>query len=95
MRNYETLFIIDPNLDEEAIKNLIEKFKGLIETNGGEITNLDEWGKRRLAYKVENLTEGYYVLINFKGEPAVAQDLERVFKITDGIVRYLIIRNEE
>jgi small subunit ribosomal protein S6 len=95
MRNYETLFIIDPNLDEEAIKNLIEKFKGLIETNGGEITNLDEWGKRRRAYKVENLTEGYYVLINFKGEPAVAQDLERVFKITDGIVRYLIIRNEE
>ncbi|NPV42579.1 MAG: 30S ribosomal protein S6 [Firmicutes bacterium] len=95
MRNYETLFIIDPNLDEEAIKNLIEKFKGLIETNGGEITNLDEWGKRRLAYKVENLTEGYYVLINFKGEPAVAQDLERVFKITEGIVRYLIIRNEE
>ncbi|QSQ08677.1 30S ribosomal protein S6 [Koleobacter methoxysyntrophicus] len=95
MRNYETLFIIDPNLDEEAIKNLIEKFKGLIETNGGEITNLDEWGKRRLAYKVENLTEGYYVLINFKGEPAVAQDLERVFKITDGIVKYLIIRNEE
>lgn len=95
MRNYETLFIIDPNLDVEGIKNLVEKFKGLIETNGGEITNLDEWGKRRLAYKVENLTEGYYVLINFKGEPAVAQDLERVFKITDGIVRYLIIRNEE
>jgi small subunit ribosomal protein S6 len=94
MRNYETLFIIDPNLDVEGIKNLVEKFKGLIETNGGEITNLDEWGKRRLAYKVENLTEGYYVLINFEGEPAVAQDLERVFKITDGIVRYLIIRNE-
>lgn len=94
MRDYETLFIIDPEFDSDATKELIEKFKGVIEGNGGQVTGIDEWGKRRLAYPVQHRKEGYYVLINFKAEPKAAQDLERVFKITTGLLRYLIVNKE-
>lgn len=92
MRNYETLYILNPQLEEEQLKELVEKFKNLIETHNGKITNLEEWGRRKLAYTVKNLNEGYYVLMNFEAEPAAASDLERVFKITDGLVRYLIVK---
>lgn len=95
MRSYETLFILNPDLEEETISQLVDKFKNIIEENGGSITELDEWGRRKLAYKVKKFTEGYYVLIKFNGEPRTAQDLERVFKITDGVLKYLIVKDEE
>jgi len=94
MRDYETLYIINPTLEEDKIKNVVEKFKTLIQKNGGEVTDINEWGKRRLAYTVKNMNEGYYVLMQFKAEPAVVQDLERVFKITDEVIRYLITKQE-
>ncbi|HHU70061.1 MAG TPA: 30S ribosomal protein S6 [Thermoanaerobacterales bacterium] len=94
MRDYETLYIINPTLEEDEIKNVVEKFKTLIQKNGGEVTDINEWGKRRLAYTVKNMNEGYYVLMQFKAEPAVVQDLERVFKITDEVIRYLITKQE-
>ena len=94
MRDYETLYIINPTLEEDEIKNVVEKFKTLIQKNGGEVTDINEWGKRRLAYTVKNMNEGYYVLMRFKAEPAVVQDLERVFKITDEVIRYLITKQE-
>jgi small subunit ribosomal protein S6 len=92
MRKYEALYILNPQLEEEQLKELVEKFKGVVETNSGTITNLEEWGHRKLAYEVNNLREGYYVLMNFEAEPVAAGDLERVFKITDGLVKYLIIK---
>lgn len=94
MRDYETLYIINPTLEEDEIKNVVEKFKTLIQKNGGEVTDINEWGKRRLAYTVKNMNEGYYVLMQIKAEPAVVQDLERVFKITDEVIRYLITKQE-
>ncbi|MBZ4646729.1 MAG: small subunit ribosomal protein [Petroclostridium sp.] len=94
VNKYETIFIINPNLGEEEITGLVEKFKSLI-ASAGEVENVDEWGKRRLAYTINDLNEGYYVLINFSAEPSFVQELERVYKITDGIVRAIVIKKDE
>lgn len=93
LRSYETLYIIDARLEEEAIKGIVEKFDSLI-SSSAELVSTDEWGKRRLAYEINKLTEGYYVLIDFKAEPTFPLELERVFKITDGILKYLIVNKE-
>ena len=85
---YEVLYIIDPAQGEEGIAALVEKFKAMVEAEGT-LTNIDEWGKRRLAYLVNDLAEGYYVLMNFESKPEFPAELERVLKITDGILRYL------
>lgn len=94
INNYETIFIINSNLEEEKIAELVDKFKLLIESEG-QIESLDEWGKRRLAYPINDLNEGYYVLINFSSEPWFPQELERVYKITDGILRAIIIKKDK
>ena len=75
---------------EEAAKALLEKFKALIEANGT-VSNVDEWGKRRLAYLINDEAEGYYVLVNFESNPEFPAELDRVLKITDGVLRSLII----
>ncbi len=90
---YEALFVINPDLDEENTKAVVEKFKNLIETSA-ELENIDEWGKRKLAYKVKDKTEGYYVLANFSADSDFPRELERIFKITDEIIRYLIIKKD-
>lgn len=90
---YEALFVINPDLDEENTKAVVEKFKNLIETSA-ELENIDEWGKRKLAYKIKDKTEGYYVLVNFSAESDFPRELERIFKITDEIIRYLIIKKD-
>lgn len=95
MRKYETMYIIDPDFDEEATKQLIEKFKGVIEEKGGKIEEVDEWGKRRLAYPVHDRREGYYVLMHFEAAPEAVIDLERVFKITIGVLKYLIVKKDK
>ncbi|MBQ7109426.1 MAG: 30S ribosomal protein S6 [Clostridia bacterium] len=94
INKYETIFVIDATKTEEEITALVEKFKSLIEKNG-EIESVDEWGKRRLAYAINDLTEGYYVLVNFKSSPDFPAELERVYGITDGIIRNIVIRSEE
>lgn len=95
VRSYEALFVIKPDLDAEQTQAVVDKFTNLIVNNGGEIIQVDKWGKKRLAYEVRKYREGYYVLLQFKGAPAVAQELERVFKITDEVIRYMITRLEE
>ena len=96
MNNYELTYIIDPRLDDNARKELIERFNSLIEANGGVIEKVDEtvWGKRRLAYAINDLTEGYYVLITFKAEPQAPREIERNLQNSDKILRYLIIKIE-
>lgn len=94
MRKYETIFIAQPSLDEEAVKALIEKFKGVIENGGGTVDNVDFWGKRRLAYEISKVNEGYYTLFNFTADTELPKELDRVFKITDGIIRHIIVREE-
>ena len=93
--SYETLFVIDPDLTEDAYRAMVEKFTKLITDNGGEIESVDEWGKRRLAYPINDKPEGYYVLVNFKSEPSLPIELERIFGITEGIMRSIVIRHEE
>ncbi|WP_297435473.1 30S ribosomal protein S6 [uncultured Clostridium sp.] len=94
MRNYETIFVINPSLDTEAVKALIEKFKGVIENGGGTVDNVDFWGKRRLAYEIKKVSEGFYTLFNFTADTELPKELDRVFKITDGIIRHIIIKKE-
>ena len=92
MNSYETLFIIDAQLSEEEIKALTEKFTALIAEHGT-VGEVNEWGKRRLAYPINDKNDGYYVLVNFKSEGAFTLELERVFGITEGILRSIVIRH--
>ena len=91
---YEVLYIIDPAQGEEGIAALVNKFKAMVEAEGT-LSNIDEWGKRRLAYPINDLNEGYYVLMNFESKPEFPAELERVMKITDGILRCLTTAVEE
>ena len=94
LNSYETIFIIDATLTEEQVTELKDKFVGLIEKNG-ELESVDEWGKRRLAYEINDRTEGYYYLVNFKAAAEFPKELDRRYKITDGILRTIIIRKDE
>lgn len=94
MNSYETIFIIDAALEEDAIKALQEKFTNLIASNGT-VESVDEWGKRRLAYEIKDKTEGYYVLVNFSSDSEFPKELDRQYRITDGILRTIIIRKDE
>jgi len=93
MRTYELVYIIKPS-DEEVINATVTKFENLIKTNGGVIEKLDRWGKKRLAYEIKDFTEGYYVLVHFTSEPAVVREVERVIKITDDVLRHLLVVKE-
>ncbi len=95
MTKYETVYIIDTEQENDAIKELIEKFKGVVEEKGGQVSEIEEWGKRRLAYPIANRREGYYVLMNFEADPEAVQDLDRVFRITSGLIRRIIIKKEK
>lgn len=92
--SYETLFIIDASLSEEAIKGLVDKFTALIAEHG-KVFEVNEWGKRRLAYPINDKEEGYYVLVNFESEGNLPAELERIFGITEGIMRSIVIRHED
>lgn len=91
--SYETIMVLNTKLEEDALKALIAKFTDLIAANGA-IESVDEWGKRRLAYEIEDETEGYYVLVNFTSEPDFLKELDRVYNITDGVLRTIIIRKD-
>ena len=86
--SYETLFAVSGNLVEDDCKALVEKFVTLIKENASDV-EVNEWGKRRFAYPINYVTEGYYVLVNFKSEPNFPAELERVFGITEGVLRYM------
>jgi len=89
--SYETLFVVDVTNGDDAVKALVEKFTNLIAANGI-ISEVNEWGKRRLAYPINDLTEGYYVLVNFTAPTDFPAELERVFSITEGLMRSTVIK---
>ena len=91
--NYEAVFVFSMTLGEDGIAAIKEKFQSLIEQHAA-IGQIDEWGKRRLAYPINDEPEGYYVLFNFEAGPAFPAELERVSKITEGVLRSLVIRKE-
>ena len=86
VQSYETMYIVDVSKSEEETKAVVDKFKALIEANGT-VESVDEWGRRRLAYPINDMNEGYYVLVKYTAEPQFAAELDRVFNITDGILR--------
>ena len=94
INKYETIIIMNNTLEEEALNALVEKFKSLIETEGT-IESVDLWGKRRLSYPINDMNEGYYVFIKFSSKPTFPLEFERVLKITDGIMRYIVVRQGE
>ena len=96
MNKYEAMYIVTPELEDEAIKGVIEKFSGIITANGGEVEKVDEtWGKRRLAYAINDKVEGYYVLVTFKGPAELPREIERNMGINENVLRCLIIKLEE
>lgn len=92
MNKYEAMYIVTPEMEDEAIKGVIEKFSGIITANGGEIEKTDEWGRKKLAYPIDYKTEGYYVLVNFAAAPALPRELERNFRNDESILRYMVVR---
>ncbi|MBO8141080.1 MAG: 30S ribosomal protein S6 [Firmicutes bacterium] len=92
MRPYEAMVVLDPGLGEEELEATLNRLTGAVSGQGGEVTHVDRWGKRRLAYEIAGRTEGIYVLIKFRGEPGVAAELERVMRITDSVMRHLVVR---
>lgn len=94
MRSYETIFVFKPSVEEEKRNEMIEKFKSIIATSG-EVEKVDEWGVRRLAYEVDKIREGYYVLVNFKATPDLPKELERNFRIADEVIRFIVVNLDE
>ena len=92
--NYEVLYIVNPALGEEATAELVAKFKALVETKGT-VTEVDEWGKRRLAYPINDIEEGYYVLMTFNAAPELPAELDRQMRINVNIMRSLITCKDE
>lgn len=92
MNKYESLYIMKPDVEEEARKALIEKFKSLVESNGGNVEKIDEWGTKKLAYEIDYIKEGYYVLMTFESSPEFPAELERNYNISDSVLRYNVIR---
>jgi small subunit ribosomal protein S6 len=92
MNKYESMYILKPNLDEETRTSLVERFKSLVEENGGKVEKVDELGQKKLAYEINYISEGYYVLMIFESPGEFPQELERIYGITDNVIRFNVIR---
>ena len=93
VHDYETMFIVNATLEEDAMRAVVDKFKALIEANG-EIAEYNEWGKRKLAYPIDDINDGFYVLVNYKAEASFVAELERIYHITEGIMRSIVVKKE-
>lgn len=94
MTNYEVLFVIDPTLEDEKKEAAIDRVKEVISSEG-EVGNVDVWGLRKLAYPIQKKSEGYYVVVEFKAEPTLPQELDRRLKISDDYMRHMIVCKDE
>jgi small subunit ribosomal protein S6 len=95
MRKYEIMYIIRPDMEEEAQTALVERFNGILTDNGAEIEKVDEKGKKRLAYEINDYRDGYYVLINFSGDEKAVNEFDRLAKFSEDIIRHIIIREDD
>jgi small subunit ribosomal protein S6 len=93
MNKYESVIIINPSIEEEGLKNLIQRFSSLIETDG-KVESVEELGKKKLAYEVKKNKEGYYVLYNFEAKPELIAELERNYRITDDVIKFIVVKKE-
>ena len=94
INSYETLFVVNAENGEEAVKATVSKFTELVAANGT-IEEVNEWGKRRLAYPINDIPEGYYVVVTFKSEPAFPAELQRIFNIDEAIMRSVVVKLDE
>ena len=95
MNKYESVVIINPSLEEQGIKEVITKFTDLINNNDGKVENVEEMGRRKLAYEIKKHAEGYYVVYTFEANPEFIRELERIYRITDSIMKFITIRKED
>ena len=95
MNQYETVFILTPVLSDVQMKEAVEKFKGVLTSNGAEIINEELWGLKKLAYPIEKKSTGFYVLVEFKAEPTVIKTLEVNYRRDERVIRYITIKNEK
>ena len=93
MNKYESIIIVNPNVDEAGLKALEEKFTGLINENG-KVESVENMGKKKLAYEIKKFNEGTYMLFNFEAKPASIAELERVYRITDDVIKYIVVKKE-
>lgn len=95
MASYEVMYILVPNLEDEAYAALNQRFSDVIVENGGQVDKMDVWGKRRLAYEIKKWREGYYVVTYFEAPAAAVKELDRVLRINEDVLRHIIVRHEE
>ncbi|TCS95500.1 30S ribosomal protein S6 [Hazenella coriacea] len=95
MHKYELMFIVRPDVDEETLKATREKVQSIIAENGGEVTNVDDMGKRRFAYLIDKYREGFYTVVNFQGKAEVVSELDHVLNISDYVIRHMTINMDE
>ncbi|TDM23144.1 30S ribosomal protein S6 [Macrococcoides canis] len=95
MRNYEIMYVVRPNIEEDAKKALIERFEEILTSNGAEIIESKDWGKRRLAYEINDFKEGFYQIARVKSTDEATNEFDRLAKINDDIIRHIVIREEE
>ena len=93
MNKYESVIIVNPNLEEESVKNLIKKFSDLINTDGT-VASVEEMGKRKLAYEIKKKKEGFYIVFKFEAKPELISELERNYRITDEVMKFIVIKEE-
>jgi small subunit ribosomal protein S6 len=95
MRRYESVWVVNGDLADEEVKATIDKFSRIITTQGGTLVGMDEWGRKKLAFKIKGTTRGYYVLVDYAGTPATVKELERNYRIDDRIIRYLTSKKSD
>ena len=95
MRNYEVVFVAAPTLASEELEGFINHIQTVVESKNGKVVKVENWGKKSLAYKIKRFREGYYVILNIEGDGSVITELERRFRVTDYIIRYISVRIDE
>jgi len=95
LRDYELVVVIDPEIDEEKLSATLDRISQLVTTRGGEVIDVDRWGKRKLAYPIKRRSEGDYVITHFRLEPAQAAELEAGLRLSEEVLRHLLIRSED
>ena len=93
-RDYETTFVLKPDLEDEEKQTILQRVKNAISEHEGEVTEVDAWGKKQLAYEINDYRSGDYTILEFTAQTTVVNELERIFKIMDGVLRYLVVRND-
>lgn len=91
-RRYEVMFILDPRLDDQQIQAAVDRYVGVVTERGGEATKVDHWGRRKMTFEIDHLTEGYYVVADLMAEPAAVAELDRVLHLADELVRHKVVR---